>query len=188
MLHLWDVLREGMEVEQDLVDQLVSSATLQFLKALVRGFLQLSDLGHRLLGLLHQTCANFVYSLFRFGLQGLILLWSHGPAFGHGKDGDSVGRELHGEVFCRTVFFQTRHQSLGRSAIRLFMTPDLILETFASERLGNLNLKCPQRRRKLLSINFAGTPGQAERLGPVWVLEVVHVGPVADGPAFLLAV
>ncbi len=39
-----------------------------------------------------------------------------------------------------------------------------------------------------LALALQAEPSLAERLGPVWVLEVVHVGPVADGPAFLLAV
>jgi len=71
---------------------------------------------------------------------------------------------------------------------RAIMTADLGLETLAFQHLGDLFLKGPQRRGELLTKGLAAAAGKADHPGPVGVLEVIHIRPVAYRPALVLAV
>ena len=83
---------------------------------------------------------------------------------------------------------QFTHQVLGGLSVGLSTAADSSLEALAFQHLRNLFLEGPEHRGELLTVNFSGTAGKTDRPGAVGVFEVIHVGPVVDGPAFLLAV
>ena len=143
MLHLRYVLRKGVHLEKDLVNELIDGAALQFLKPFGRCFLQFPNLGHRVLGLLHQLGPDLINRRFRFGLQRLILLRRHGTVFHHGEYRDSIWSKLNGEIHHLASLFQTAHQFLGGLAVGLLMGAELVFERLVAQHLGNLCLKSP---------------------------------------------